>query len=100
MATSRVSVTGVPGKLIDTRSDALRRNRAHRSTLRVLPSRSVSVEIIHRRSARSCSLASSANSDVGPPISCPRRETSASTWMTPSWTCRESRSRSCKAVDS
>ena len=68
---------------------AARRRRSSRP-----PRGSASVELTSRRNARSCSPASSANSAVSPPISRPRRDTSASTWIAPSCTWRDNRSRS------
>lgn len=50
------------------------------------------------RNAISCSPASSASSVASPPSSRPRRRTLASTWSTPSWMERASRSRSLVAA--
>src|SRR6185437_4680928 len=90
VATPASSRTGVAGTLTDTRSDDRRRSSAPTS-VSAPATGSASVELTSRRNARSCSPASSANSAVSPPISRPRRETSASTWMAPSCTWRDNR---------
>ena len=85
--------TGEPGVATDTVRLACCCSTPAMSQTAKLPS-PWPVPRTSRRSAASCSAASSPSSAVGPPISAPRRCRYDSTCSTPSCTARESRSRS------